>query len=259
MHHAGADESHMSLVRELFFSVYRNMNEFRAIVGFESLAGILQLTNANQEEVARTIRRLRSVVHSDQLKRKLQVNDGFNATHVEVMFFAEVLTSLYSDINTLVQSLLARKMSLHRFHLELKNYFPEGPDQISVNAKIREWCIETRSGKLSNPTSDYEQTVAACMDAYVRDHPVWGEERSKDAHVMHTSHNERKRKSREELEQMRSSERAQMKEMIREMDRRAQETRDRADKTQQNLKRQEQDHIARLERERIAQEQIARL
>jgi hypothetical protein len=257
MHHAGADESHMALVRELFFSVYRNMNEFRAIVGFESLAGILQLTNANQEEVVRTLRRVRSVVHSDQLKRKLEADDGFNEKHVEVMFFADVLTNLYSDINTLVQSLHERNMSLNQFRFVLKNNFPEGPDQTSVSSKIRKWCIETRIGKLSNPTNDYEHTVTACMDAYVRDHPARDEERRKDARVMQTSLNERKRMSRDELVQRRRYEQELIKEMIREIDRRDQERMERRQKSQQKL--QEQEQIARLDRERIAQEQIERL
>ena len=264
MHHAGADESHMALVRELFFSVYRNMNEFRAIVGFESLAGILQLTNANQEEVVRTIRRLRSVVHSDQLKRKLEANGGFNVTHVEVMFFAEVLTNLYTDINTLVQSLLERKMSLHRFRLELKNYFPEGPDQMSVSAKIREWCIETRSGKLSNPTSDYEQTVAACMDAYVRDHPVRGELTRQEQEQI--ARLERERIAQEQIARLERERIAQ--ERIARLEReliaqeRISQERIAQERIAQERIAQEriaQEQIARLERERIAQEQIARL
>jgi hypothetical protein len=257
---AGADESHTALVKELFFAVYRNMNEFRAIVGLKSLTGLLLMQDENEQVVVKTLRRLRSVVHPDNIKRRLEANGGFDVSHVEVMFFAEVLTLLYTNINTHIQSLLERKQSLHRFRFYLTNDLPDGPDPVSVRSTVRKWCIATRSGKLSNPTSDYEQTVAACMDAYVRDYPdrpaqtpqdMQRQERERIARL------ERERIARLERERIARLERERIARLERE--RIARLERERIARLERERIAQEQERIARLERERIAQEQMERL
>jgi len=272
-HVAGADESHTALVKELFFAVYRNTNEFRAIVGLKSLTGLLLMQDENEQVVVKTLRRLRSVVHPDNIKRRLEANGGFDVSHVEVMFFAEVLTLLYTNINTHIQSLLERKQSLHRFRFYLMNDLPDGPDPVSVSSKIHEWCIATRSGKLSNPTSDYEQTVAACMDAYVRDYSdrpaqtpqdMQRQERERIARL------ERERIARLERERIAQEQERIAKEQERiarlEQERIAAQERERIARLEhiarlerEHIARLEQERIARLEQERIAQEQMERL
>jgi hypothetical protein len=246
------------------------MNEFRAIVGLKSLTGLLLMQDENEQVVVKTLRRLRSVVHPDNIKRRLEANGGFDVSHVEVMFFAEVLTLLYTNINTHIQSLLERKQSLHRFRFYLTNDLPDGPDPVSVRSTVRKWCIATRSGKLSNPTSDYEQTVAACMDAYVRDYPdrpaqtpqkMQRQERERIARL------ERERIARLERERIARLERERIERLERE--RIAAQERERiATQERERIAAQERERIARLEhiaaqeRERIArleQERIARL
>jgi hypothetical protein len=210
------------------------------------------MQDENEQVVVKTLRRLRSVVHPDNIKRRLEANGGFDVSHVEVMFFAEVLTLLYTNINTHIQSLLERKQSLHRFRFYLMNDLPDGPDPVSVRSKIHEWCIATRSGKLSNPTSDYEQTVAACMDAYVRDYSDRPAQTPQDM-----QRQERERIARLERERIARLERERIARLERE---RIAQEQERIAKEQERIARLEQERIAAQERERIARlEHIARL
>ena len=170
--HAGADESHVALVTELFMEVFRHLSSTRAIVGEQSLAGLLRLTSdANPAQITRALRQMKMAVHPDRMKLKLEASGGFSERHVEAMFYAEILFYLYSEISDVVQEMLQQKRGLRGFYYALKAYFPNGPAPMQVSAKVREWCIASMSGKLGSPNSDHERAVVACMGAYVSSHP----------------------------------------------------------------------------------------